>query len=213
MTTRHLYTFTQGTVGCDFLDSRISPQAVRNAGYEFMGRYLRNLTILQIKDAGMAGLGLIPIFQNPKAESLIFTGRSGGLRDGAKAREMAATLGIPTTEVIVCSIDTDVIKTNIDVLAAYIDGFDEACPHPLGIYGDWDIIEARGAKSRLNIQAAAEAWSFDWAKTPTERWRGMSQYTHLRQYKQQPQFGSLVDRLEVVSPAAIIWAGPRNPIY
>jgi hypothetical protein len=188
-------------------------KAVRDAGYDFIGRYLRNLDISQMQQLSQNGLGLIPIFQNQKVESRIFTGRSGGLTDGEMANRMASNLRIPTTELIVCSVDTDVVKTNIAVLTDYVDGFMEACRHPIGLYGDWDLIEARGAKSRLNIQAAAESWSYDWTKTPTERWRGMSQYTHLRQYKQTYQFNSYIDRLEVVSPAAIIWAGYRYPIF
>lgn len=127
-------------------------------------------------------------------------GAAAGKTDGAAAAAAAARLGYPTDQTIVVTFDTDINKANLPKAVEYWKAFKLACPHPCGIYGDWDIIGALGTVSACNWQANAAGWSWDWIK---HMWRGSHPLTHIQQKAQQ--LG--VDPGDVLR-AVKVWNGP-----
>jgi hypothetical protein len=105
-------------------------------------------------------------------------GANAGTTDGAAASAAAARLSYPTTMPIIVTFDFDVTAKTRDVAIAYWRAFQSACAHPLGLYGDYDIIAAVGNESVLTVQANAAGWSWDWIK---HVWRGTHPLAHVQQ--------------------------------
>jgi len=111
---------TREAEGCDCatqLDSRKGKE-LRDAGYKYVGRYLtgcvneggkikdKNLTIEELRELGLVGLRVFPIYQDGGHRKEYFT-REQGYKDGLKAIEAANNLCIPKRAVIYVAVDYD----------------------------------------------------------------------------------------------------------
>lgn len=120
--------------------------ALKNAGYETVGRYLtgnaqKRLSSPEIQTIFAAGLTLFPIFQvfgdSPDAFSY-----HKGAEDAAAANDAAKTFGIPTGTVIYFSVDFDALGEDID--SAIV-------PHFMGIR---DAFGGKGGEYLVGIYGA-----------------------------------------------------------
>ena len=144
--------------------SPIPPVNVARLGYKAVARYINGqtthwkvLTPAERDELHANGLGIWLVFERNIERPL--GGYRNGLEDGKLAARSAGELGYPVAMPIIVAFDIDVYRANIQACIDYFRGFDEMSVNPLGVYGDWDIIEALKAKSVLNWQANARAWS------------------------------------------------------
>lgn len=189
---------TMQTQGADYA-TPLEPAEVKALGYEFVARYINGKTThWKVLTPGerdhlfAVGLGIILVFETSAERPL--SGPVAGARDGQIAAMHAAYLGYPRSMPIVAAVDIDVTAANRDVVTGYWEAFADACPHPTGVYGDYDIIELVRHRSALNWQANAAWWSRN-PHDPPKSWKKLRIHpaTHIRQQTQQniPGVGSL----------------------
>ncbi len=142
--------------------------ALREAGYECVGRYLtgyvdagakarpKNLTPAEIEAILRAGLRFFPIYQDGGWSPEYFTrGSPQGEHDGRIAVETARSLGIPLGTVIYFAVDCDLYNFQVtELIRPYFDGvFSSVCRsgfgYLVGIYG------ARNICSRISSMGYA----------------------------------------------------------
>lgn len=80
-------------LGIDFYGARPNPQAIKDADYEIVLRYLRNLTAAEAESYLAVGLGLVTIFETSAQASL--GGAAAGQHDGATAAAQMRALNQP----------------------------------------------------------------------------------------------------------------------
>lgn len=114
--------------GCDcstILDHS-KAQALYNAGYRYVGRYLtgtagydehpKNMTRTELEAIFSAGLRVFAIFQEGVADISHYT-YENGFTDASKAVYAASTLGIPTGTILYFAIDYDLMDGEISTTA------------------------------------------------------------------------------------------------
>lgn len=139
--------------GCDTATKLTKAQirTIKNAGYEYVGRYLSNtpggtldkaLTKTEVKNILNAGLKLFAIFQETGSSAKNFTS-STGKTNGQKAYDAANELDIIHGSTIYFAVDFDptdsVIKSNIipyfeSILSSYA-----ARKYKIGVYGTRNV--------------------------------------------------------------------------
>ena len=139
--------------GCDTATKLTKAQirTIKNAGYEYVGRYLSNtpggtldkaLTKTEVKNILNAGLKLFAIFQETGSSAKNFTS-STGKTHGQKAYDAANELDIIHGSTIYFAVDFDptdsVIKSNIipyfeSILSSYA-----ARKYKIGVYGTRNV--------------------------------------------------------------------------
>ena len=139
--------------GCDTATklTKAQIQTIKNAGYEYVGRYLSNtpggtldkaLTKTEVKNILNAGLKLFAIFQETGSSAKNFTS-STGKTNGQKAYDAANELDIIHGSTIYFAVDFDptdsVIKSNIipyfeSILSSYA-----ARKYKIGVYGTRNV--------------------------------------------------------------------------
>lgn len=164
--------------GADFL-VHVDPKQLAAQGVEIVGVYLKNTSRGQIDAYHKAGIAVFLIHQRG------YEGRGpdpagAGKRHGLEATAQAQALGYPKDMPIVFASmgDYDNTDSTLPGSIAYWNGAKSTCGYPMGIYGDWDLLQAIGAQGVLNVQAAAKAWSYDWAR---RRWKGVHPTAHMEQ--------------------------------
>ena len=135
---------------CSTQLSKTKAVALKNAGYEIVGRYLtgfvagrpKNLTSTELADIFNAGLRVFPIYQEGGNSIEYFaTGSEKGKSDGIKAVEAAKSLGIPTGTVIYFAVDYDFLDYQVTkYVIPYFSGvFSSVCcsgsGYLVGVYG------------------------------------------------------------------------------
>lgn len=100
-------------------------QRIADAGFSLVGRYLKSLSIAEIAAIHGAGLGLWLIEESTAARAL--AGAGAGKDDGAKAIARAQALGAPKGAAIFPTVDTDVLPSQLPVVAGYIVAFAAIC--------------------------------------------------------------------------------------
>lgn len=177
----------------------LEPAKVAELGYAFVARYINGkptwwkvLTPGERDALHAAGLGIVLVWETGATRPL--AGTIAGTRDGQLATLDADRLGYPKSMPIVVAVDIDTTTTNAAAVLAYWRAFRDACSHPVGVYGDWDVIDAIGGESALNWQANARWWSRDAVNDPmAKKPLRVHPLTHMRQEDQQtiPGVGTL----------------------
>jgi len=129
----------------DYSFARPDPSRVKAAGYSGVIRYLshsasKTLTAAERDVLHANGLGIALLWDSSRHRPL--TSRNGGYFDGAHANAMASVLDWPKDRPIYTAIDIHTVRDGLKIVANYLGGFEAAIwPHPLGIYGEIEIIE------------------------------------------------------------------------
>ena len=147
----------------------------------------------QIFAAGLL-LGFIYEFAIDRATK----GGPAGTSDAGHALAWARQLGAPDGTLIIFTADTNITAATLPNAVSYFDAADAgARPMSGGEYADWDVINARGARSVCNSMPAAMSWS-GYRVHPL---------THLRQMVQPKLPGASTDHNIVLRPFAGMWSG------
>ncbi len=103
-------------------DRSVGPLAgkIVAAGYQFVGRYLKNLTRVEAQELSSAGIAIVSIWER-NGDRASFTAAQGQ-NDGVLASAVAKALGQPEGSVIISAIDYD---APIEDWAGIQDYFDE----------------------------------------------------------------------------------------
>lgn len=147
----------RSAIGCDTATQLTQEQiqAIKNAGYQFIGRYLTNvsgginkkLTLSEVKNIYNAGLKLFPIFQESGNSASNFNSTTGA-ENANKAFKAAEDLEIPHKSVIYFAVDFDAtdseITNNVIPYFTSIVDSDLAFKYRVGVYG------TRNVCNRLN---------------------------------------------------------------
>ncbi len=109
-------------------------------GVKFIGRYLKNLSVAEVKVLSAAGLKIVSIAESTARRAL--DGYEAGLEDGANAQTKASTFSQPQGSAICATVDFDpVVNEEIEVLE-YLRGFKEGAPEAkLMVYANGSICQ------------------------------------------------------------------------
>ena len=154
---------------------------LKTEGYSFIGRYLSKTSganawkvikadeALRIRNAGLAIL-LIWETNGSRAK----TGASAGKEDGAAAKALAQSLGVPGG-VIYFAVDYDAPKADYDAIEAYLlAARAAAAPYKAGVYGPRGVVDAMHDRAAVYHFLQCVAWS-----------TGISQYADVYQWQWQ----------------------------
>jgi hypothetical protein len=155
--------------GADYANPNVNLQWLKQNGMRYVCRYIdgtaatqhptwKVLTKAERSRIAKAGLACVLVFEVAVTNPL--KGAAQGTEDGKAACRDAYFLGYHPACPIVIAVDTDVTAGNIKAVEAYVRAFAKACaPYPVGVYGDYDIIDRCQDVSKLNWQANAWGWS------------------------------------------------------
>lgn len=203
-----------GDTAADYAAPGVSFKAdrLKAHGFKFVVRYINGTTTSwkvispdEIARLFAAGLGLLLVWETSTTRP--FGGGPAGRTDGAKAKADAYRLGVPPLSPILIAVDTDVTSRTAPAVRSYVAAFRAAAsPYPVGVYGDYDTIEACKDLSTLNWQANAAGWSGLWG-TIKGFLRRTHPLAHVLQERQAilPAIGT-VDPNTVLRPFAV-WDG------
>lgn len=108
------------TLACDFLDAPATPQAIKDAGYTAVLRYLRNTTASDVQSYLDVNLGVGMIFETLANEATV----GNGTADGKTAISQMRVLGAPSGVIGVVNIgDFQATPQQIPAIAQYYDAF------------------------------------------------------------------------------------------
>ena len=149
------------------------------------------------------GIATMLVFERSTTRHL--GGAVAGAEDGKLARESAKALGYPTSETILIAFDTDVTSRDTKAAVDYFNAFRKACLYPVGVYGDYQVIDAvKGLGSVCNIQPNAAGWSGFWV------FKKFFARTHPAAHALQQSQRNGYDPNNVLRPFAM-WLGPPPP--
>ena len=210
-----------GDLAADYGSDDIDPAKIKALGYKFVVRYIdgpglswKDIDALERDAIYRAGLGLLLVFETSATRALL--GGAAGSVDGKKAAADTYALGIPAVAPILIAVDTDVTSATKAAVRSYVAAFAQAAkPYPVGVYGDYDTIEAVKDLSVLNWQANAAGWSGVWQIVNGVRkfFRRTHPLAHVLQLTQVTTPAGTIDPNRVLRPFSV-WDGePPAPPY
>jgi hypothetical protein len=150
--------------GIDFAGGRPNPVAIKNAGFNFVMRYLTpggpslpGKELLRNELEGYQNQGISVCLMYETTANMMLAGWAGGLPNAIEAASKSLHLGYPTNKPIYFACDIDVQPMHYPVILDYL----SACEQILGIgkvglYGEFDLLEAVGLGYYLE---QTTAWS------------------------------------------------------
>lgn len=130
-------------VGIDFTEySPISPAAIKSAGYSFVMGYISNTPSKDLtnpSDFVNAGLQVGLVFET--TADRVLSGYAGGIVDGAISENAANNRRYPTWAPIFIAVDFPENGADANTIQQYLQGFSKNTTRPVGIYGDFWVIE------------------------------------------------------------------------
>lgn len=150
--------------GIDYSWSKPSVGSVVSAGYQFVGRYVgtsgdgKCITASEYLELTGAGLTVILFFESTPDRAL--GGALAGAWDAKSVREFLSEERIPPDTPVFYTVDTAVSPDQMFLINAYFASVSAVAPAgTVGVYGDYDVIEATlsGDFASLGFQTAA--WS------------------------------------------------------
>lgn len=173
-------------------DTTLTPYAkqIKSAGFDHVGRYLKNVTVAEINALHVAGLGVWLIYETTATRALC--GASAGAEDGLAAKQQASALGAPAGTTIFATVDTDPPPSQLGIIRAYMQTFAQnlGADYHLGIYACGTILDGN-YDIAVPWLAGAMGWSGSRAYDATNKWT----------LKQGPDFGG----------HSVNWAGLNWP--
>lgn len=164
-----------GVKGADYATrtTPISLSILKSQGVGYVVRYIcgnptswKQTTPAEVQMLHAAGMPILLVWELAAERPL--QGGPAGRRDGYLAAQDAIRLGYPRDVAVLAAFDFNVTAANRSVCVAYWREFVDAYrsvrgPDALvGMYGDWDMIEAGKAESAVNWQPNAWSWSATW---------------------------------------------------
>ena len=147
--------------------ARVSSYAARilkENGISFVGRYLvppgmwKDITAEEIKGLHDAGLAILLCWEIEA--NAVRLGAERGAKDGARAKELALSLGVPSGTTIFFACDYHPSESERPLIELYIQAAQAACyPYEAGLYGPADIIDYLGARGTCRKFWQCVAWS------------------------------------------------------
>lgn len=132
-------------IAADYSHARPSYQALRDAGYKVIFRYLgeyndsRCITPNELAGLHGAGFMVAVIFETSASRPL--SGRDGGRADAVRANAWADRLGVPWWVPIFYAVDFSPSAAQLPTVADYFRGVLESGGRPIGMYGSYDVVE------------------------------------------------------------------------
>lgn len=152
------------TAGIDFSWSHPDPRAVVQSGYRFVLGYLsrdptKNMTPQLAQACRSAGLSVGLVWETGKDR--VLSGAGGGAADGATAGAEASAVGYPKDCVIYLAVDYAEPASDFPATMEYCHAFNEATSHPVGIYGDYAVVDHFVTPGQQPVQSGWQtvAWS------------------------------------------------------
>lgn len=147
----------------------------------------------EVDAARSAGLAVGLVWQDGKEKPDVLRGHAGGRLDGAEAARQATELGYPRGCVIFIAVDFRPRADQLATIEDYFLGFLEACPHPLGAYGDGALIDRL-----LDRNLVVQGWH-------VASW-GTTARAHLRQHGPYVTVGGVTcDPNDVLADGLAVW--------
>lgn len=144
--------------------SAAAAKTLKESGVAFVGRYLvptsmwKALTKAEADRIRAAGLAILLCWELDSDRAL--SGAAAGQKDGARARQLAQEMGIPTSAAIYFAVDTCPPEDKYDVIGAYIAAAAAAvAPYPAGVYGGYYVVEAMARRAACVKFWQCVAWS------------------------------------------------------
>jgi hypothetical protein len=149
--------------------------ALKQAGYEFVGRYYKprdskyeTLTVEEAKLLSNAGLKIVALWEFMNKPS--YFNRDRGRADGSEVCSQAASLGQPENTPIYFGVDTDLDDAHLEI-SEYFEGIIEAVKqvsggrlrYQVGVYGSGLICSTLQQRKLV---------AFTWLAGISRRWRG-----------------------------------------
>lgn len=151
--------------GIDYAWSRpSSPQALHNAGYSFVVRYLsydttgKNLSAGELTGLFAAGIDVVANWEWGAGDAL--NGYATGRSQAQRALEMATQLGMPADRPIYFSVDIDASASQQAAIDAYFDGVISVMGiERTGAYGGYYVIKRLFDHGKIRWGWQTYAWS------------------------------------------------------
>lgn len=136
-----------GMRGIDYSWARPGGKAIREAGFEFVMRYVpypgdggKGLTSDEIADLRANGLAIGLVFESTSGRML--EGEAAGVEDGNTVAQSVAAIGFPDILPIYFACDFDAVESQFVSLDAYLKGVASVLGQSrVGIYGSFAVIE------------------------------------------------------------------------
>lgn len=123
-------------------------KAVKESGYEFVGRYLvppqiytrKSLTAEEARIITDAGLRLLTVWETSASRAK--KGASAGTEDGKKALQCAHDIHMPTNGIIYFAVDFEARNGDMIAIQEYLRAASEATDvYKIGVYGSYNVVE------------------------------------------------------------------------
>jgi LysM repeat protein len=139
----------------------ISAKALKEAGFDFVARYLGNswktFDLEEAKAIQSASLKLISIYETSPTSVFYFT-KSQGISDAKAAYDYAKVVGQPIGTAIYFTVDYDAQDAHMGAILAYLDGLKETLKeYKIGLYGSYSVMNA--VKGKVDYYWQTYAWS------------------------------------------------------
>lgn len=175
--------------GVDYSWARPGGKAIREAGYQFVIRYIdypgaagKGLTRAELDDLRANDISVALVFEQVPERPL--QGRRAGMDDAATSVKAIEALGMPTPQPVYFAVDFDAQSPQFSAIDDYFRGVSEVIGRSrTGVYGSYDVLAHCKAMGLVTYYWQALAWS-----------RGRSfEGRHLYQYGQGTVNGGEVD--------------------
>lgn len=136
----------------------------RAAGLDFVARYLvpesyaKALTTAEAQTINDAGLAILLCWET--TAQAIRQGAARGAADGAWARQLAQSMGVPAGTIIFFAADYAAPVSDYGDIRAYLNSAQLALgPYRAGLYGNYSLVEAMGLPSWQCVGGSGGLWS------------------------------------------------------
>ncbi len=147
--------------------SEAAAKTLKENGVFFTGRYLvppnggltwKALTKAEAERIRAAGLAILLCWELDAERAR--SGAAGGEKDGARARQLALDMGIPTSAAIYFAVDYCPQENEYDLVGDYIRAAAEAvAPYRCGVYGSYYVVEAMNRRDSCSCFWQCIGWS------------------------------------------------------
>lgn len=142
---------------------------IAGAGFSHAGRYLKSLTVGEIKALHDAGIGVWLIYETTATRAL--GGAQAGREDAVRASAQAGILGAPAGATIFAAVDTDVSPGQIRAVADYLTEFDRGLTlGRAGAYGCGNALISVPKGAIIPWLAGAAGWQGSRAYDAAGEW-------------------------------------------
>lgn len=197
--------------------SAAAAKKLKAEGVSFVGRYLvptgmgKDLKLDEAKGLHDAGLAILLCWEIGAGD--VKGGAERGRSDGARAKALAESFGVPAGTVIYFACDYCAVADEYPVIEAYIRAAAEACaPYEAGLYGHAGLVDYLAKQGACRRFWQCVAWSLGRLSNYTTvyqyQWSGGAEAVAMRE-----KVGFSVDMNKTTSlTAASLWLPPAKEL-